>query len=144
MSFFATFRDPWVTYLKVSVAKEGKMLAQKKLLQPLLGTPEGIYRGCTISFSTSKASAVHPNAHLFCQRIGDEAPDGQDGRGRRLAGKPNRLLVVLQVVLNSTRLFLVVVVVCTTRSWWLVVGGWDHQATHHLPCSHHLHPARPS
>ena len=29
MSFFATFRDPWVTYLKVSLAKEGKMLGQK-------------------------------------------------------------------------------------------------------------------
>ena len=63
MSFFATFRDPWVTYLKVSVAKESKMLRQKKLLQPLLGTPEGIYRGCTISFSTSTASAVYPTAH---------------------------------------------------------------------------------
>ena len=39
------------------------MLRQKKLLQPLLGTPEGIYRGCTISFSTSTASAVYPTAH---------------------------------------------------------------------------------
>ena len=39
---------------------EGKVLEQKKLLQPLLGTTEGIYRGCTISFSTSTALAVYP------------------------------------------------------------------------------------
>ena len=46
---------------EVSVAKEGKVLEQKKPLEPLLGTPEGIYRGCTISFSTSTALVVYPN-----------------------------------------------------------------------------------
>ena len=60
---FVTFRDPWATYLKVSMAKEGKVLEQKKLLQPLVGTPEGIYRGCIISFSISTTSAVHPSGH---------------------------------------------------------------------------------
>ena len=35
-------RDPWATYLQVSVAKEGNVLEQKKILQPLLGSPEGI------------------------------------------------------------------------------------------------------
>ena len=43
------------------MAKEGKVLEQKKLLQPLLGTPEGVHRGCTISFSTSIASALYPS-----------------------------------------------------------------------------------
>ena len=43
---------------------KGKVLEHKKQLQPLLGTPEGIYRGCTISFSTSTASAVHPIVQL--------------------------------------------------------------------------------
>ena len=47
---FATNRDPWATYLQVSVAKEGKVLEQKKLLQPLLGTPEGTEMGCIIFF----------------------------------------------------------------------------------------------
>ena len=41
---------PWATYLYVSVAKEGKVLEQKKLLQPLLGTPEGTEMGCIIFF----------------------------------------------------------------------------------------------
>ena len=36
------------------------MLEQKKLLQSLLATPEGIYSGCIIIFSTSAPSAVHP------------------------------------------------------------------------------------
>ena len=74
MSFFATFRDPWVTYLKVSVAKESKMLRQKKLLQPLLGTPEGIYSGCIIIFSTSAPSAVYPSAQLTRQYIEASLP----------------------------------------------------------------------
>ena len=41
-------RDPWATNLQVSMAKKGKVLEQKKMLQPLLGTPEGIHRGCII------------------------------------------------------------------------------------------------
>ena len=43
----------------MSVAKEGKVLEQKKLLQPLLGTPEGIHSSCIIIFSTSAPSAVY-------------------------------------------------------------------------------------
>ena len=43
----------------MSVAKEGKVLEQKKLLQQLLGTPEGIHSGCIIIFSTSAPSAVY-------------------------------------------------------------------------------------
>ena len=73
MSFFATFRDSWATFLKVSMVKEGKVLEQKKLLQQLLETPEGIYRSCILIFSTSAPSAVYPsvhvwkeNLHLFC------------------------------------------------------------------------------
>ena len=44
----------------MSVAKEGKVLEQKKLLQPLLETPEGIHSGCIIIFSTSAPLAVYP------------------------------------------------------------------------------------
>ena len=43
------------------MAKEGKVLEQKKLLQPFLGTPEGIHNGCIIIFSTSAPLAVYPN-----------------------------------------------------------------------------------
>ena len=57
---FATNRDPWGTYFQVSLAKEGKVLEQKKLLQPLLGTPEGFEMGCIICFPTSAPSAVYP------------------------------------------------------------------------------------
>ena len=46
------------------MAKEGKVLEQKKLLQPLLGTPEGIHSGCIIIFSTSAPLAVYPNVHF--------------------------------------------------------------------------------
>ena len=46
------------------MAKEGKVLEQKKLLQQLLGTPEGIHSGCIIIFSTSAPSAVYPNAQF--------------------------------------------------------------------------------
>ena len=35
----------------MSVAKKGKVLGQKKMLQPLLGTPEGIHSSCIIIFS---------------------------------------------------------------------------------------------
>ena len=45
------------------MAKEGKVLEQKKLLQPLLGTPEGFEMGCIICFPTSAPSAVHPNGY---------------------------------------------------------------------------------
>ena len=48
------------------MAKEGKVLEQKKLLQPLLGTPEGIHSSCIIIFSTSAPSAVYPNAEAEC------------------------------------------------------------------------------
>ena len=42
------------------MAEEDKVLEQKKLLQPLLGTPEGFEMGCIICFPTSAPSAVHP------------------------------------------------------------------------------------
>ena len=42
---------------------EGKVLEQKKLLQPLLGTTEGIYSGCIIIFSTSAPLVVYPSGH---------------------------------------------------------------------------------
>ena len=35
------------------MAKEGKVLEQKKLMQPLLGTPEGTEMGCSIFFTSS-------------------------------------------------------------------------------------------
>ena len=44
----------------MSVAKEGKVLEQKKLLQPLLGTPEGTEMGCIIFF-TSSTMKVYSN-----------------------------------------------------------------------------------
>ena len=34
------------------------------MLQPLLGAPEGIHRGCIIIFSTSAPLAVYPNVHF--------------------------------------------------------------------------------
>ena len=46
------------------MAKEGKVFEQKKLLQPLLGTPEGIHSGCIIIFSTSAPLAVYPSIQL--------------------------------------------------------------------------------
>ena len=45
----------------MSVAKEGKVLEQKKLLQPLLGTPEGTEMGCIIFFFTSSTVTVFSN-----------------------------------------------------------------------------------
>ena len=42
------------------MAKEGKVLEQKKLLQPLLGTPEGTEMGCIIFF-TSSTMKVYSN-----------------------------------------------------------------------------------
>ena len=50
---FATNRDPWVTYLQVSVAKEGKVFDKKKPLQPFLYTHEGTEMGCIIFFTSS-------------------------------------------------------------------------------------------
>ena len=64
MRFLAIFRDPWATYWLVSVAKEGKVLEQKILLQPLLGTPEGFEMGCIICFPTSAPSVVHPTVYV--------------------------------------------------------------------------------
>ena len=43
------------------MAKEGKVLEQKKLLQPLLGTPEGTEMGCIIFFFTSSTMTVYSN-----------------------------------------------------------------------------------
>ena len=56
----------------MSVAKEGKVLEQKKLLQSLLATPEGIYSGCIIIFSTSAPSVVYPIEHSMW------TPEGKD------------------------------------------------------------------
>ena len=44
-----------------SVAKEGKVFEQKKLLQPLLGTPEGTKMTGTIFFLTSPTLTVYSN-----------------------------------------------------------------------------------
>ena len=54
------------------MAKKGKVLGQKKMLQPLLGTPEGIHSGCIIIFSTSAPSAVYPTEQLHSA---DQAPN---------------------------------------------------------------------
>ena len=43
----------------LSVAKEGKVFEQKKLLQPLLGTPEGTKMTGTIFFLTSPTLTVY-------------------------------------------------------------------------------------
>ena len=64
------------------MAKEGKVLEQKKPLEPLLGTPEGIYSGCIIIFSKSAPSAVHPSVHA-------------DGRVKRIAAKIARPVSLL-------------------------------------------------
>ena len=47
-----------------SVAKEGKVFEQKKLLQPLLGTPEGTKMTGTIFFLTSPTLTVYSNEDL--------------------------------------------------------------------------------
>ena len=46
----------------MSEAKEGKLLGQKKLLDPLLGTTEGTKITSTIIFYTSHALTVYSNA----------------------------------------------------------------------------------
>ena len=61
------------------MAKEGKVLEQKKLLQPLLGTPEGIHSGCIIIFSTSAPSAVYPTQHASSSSVLDQ----DKARGKR-------------------------------------------------------------
>ena len=45
----------------MSVEKEGKVLEQKKLLQPLLATLEGTEMGCIIFFFTSSTMTVYSN-----------------------------------------------------------------------------------
>ena len=49
----------------LSVAKEGKVFEQKKLLQPLLGTPEGTKMTGTIFFLTSPTLTVYSNEDSF-------------------------------------------------------------------------------
>ena len=60
MWYLATFRDPWAMgNLFIGVRGKGRQ-SVKKLLQPLLGNPEGFEMGCIICFPTSAPSAVHP------------------------------------------------------------------------------------
>ena len=54
----------------LSVAKEGKVFEQKKLLQPLLGTPEGTKMTGTIFFLTSPTLTVYSSAHLKVPKNG--------------------------------------------------------------------------
>ena len=49
----------------LSVAKEGKVFEQKKLLQPLLGTPEGTKMTGTIFFLTSPTLTVYSNGQFL-------------------------------------------------------------------------------
>ena len=82
------------------MAKEGKVLEQKKLLQPLLGTPEGIHSGCIIIFSTSASSAVYPTVHLHQHQTKStqSAPKGLKDIQLNIGcnDTPNRLLQTQQ------------------------------------------------
>ena len=52
-----------------SVAKEGKVFEQKKLLQPLLGTPEGTKMTGTIFFLTSPTLTVYSSVEAWSDCI---------------------------------------------------------------------------
>ena len=64
------------------MAKEGKVLEQKKLLQPLLGTPEGTEMGCIIFFFTSSTMTVYSNIQFVKsgQKFGQGPPPPSFGQ----------------------------------------------------------------
>ena len=76
MIFFATFRDPWATYLKMSVAKEGKVLEQKKTTSASPGNPWGNLQGLYYFFFHKYTFGVPPycttcaSGNIFCSKAG--------------------------------------------------------------------------
>ena len=68
----------------LSVAKEGKVFEQKKLLQPLLGTPEGTKMTGTINFLTSPTLMVYSTEYsmFIIAKTAEILPTGAHGLGQ--------------------------------------------------------------